>query len=161
MLGYVLVSLKMEFACIADVPIPTFHNGNIRQFFKAEMPQCFREIADRIRQQNTEQTEKLDQELLLYIQENFADPQLCVTMVAEHFQISASTLQKRMNSACGKTFSAYVETMRMQRAQQLLRETSDTVQEIAEAVGYINANSFYKAYKRCFGETPISYRNRA
>ena len=35
------------------------------------------------------------------------------------------------------------------------------VQEIAEAVGYLNANSFYKAYKRCFGETPISYRNRA
>ncbi|MBQ6876616.1 MAG: helix-turn-helix transcriptional regulator, partial [Lachnospiraceae bacterium] len=71
-----------------------------------------------------------------------------------------STLQKRMNSACGKTFSAYVESLRMQRAQQLLRETSDTVQEIAEAVGYINANSFYKAYKRCFGEPPLSYRNR-
>ena len=49
----------------------------------------------------------------------------------------------------------------MKQAQQLLRETADTVQEIAEAVGYINANSFYKAYKRCFGETPLSYRNRA
>jgi len=160
MLGYVLVSLKMEFACITDIPIPTFHNGNIRQFFEIEMAQCFREIADRIRQQNTEQTEKLDQDLLLYIQENFADPQLCVTLAAEHFQISASTLQKRMNTSCGKTFSAYVETLRMQRAQQLLRETTDTVQEIAEAVGYVNTNSFYKAYKRCFGEPPLSHRNR-
>ena len=160
MLGYVLVSLKMEFTCIADIPIPTFYVGNIRQFYEAELPLCFRTIAEKIRQQNAEQTEKLDQSVLLYIQENLSDPQLCVTMVAEHFQISASTLQKRMNSACGKTFSAYVESLRMQRAQQLLRETSDTVQEIAEAVGYINANSFYKAYKRCFGEPPLSYRNR-
>ena len=160
MLGYVLVSLKMEFACITDIPIPTFHNGNIRPFFETEMPQCFRAIAEKIRQQNAEQTVKLEQDLILYIHENLANQQLSVTMVAEHFQISTTTLQKRMNTVCGKTFSAYVESIRMKRAQQLLRETSDTMQEIAEAVGYINANSFYKAYKRCFGEPPLSYRNR-
>jgi len=160
MLGYVLVSLKMEFACITDIPIPPFHNGSIRQFFETDIPQCFRLIAEKIQQQNAKQAEKLDQDLLLYIQENFADPQLCVTMAAEHFQVSASTLQKRMSTACGKSFSTYVESIRMKQAQQLLRETTDTVQEIAEAVGYVNANSFYKAYKRCFGETPLSYRNR-
>lgn len=159
MLGYVLVSLKTEFACIVDVPIPTFYNGKIRPFFETEMPQCFRAIAEKIRQQNAEQTVKLEQYLLLYIQENLANQQLNVTMVAEHFQISSTTLQKRMYTICGKTFSAYVESIRRKRAQQLLRETSDTMQEIAEAVGYINANSFYKAYKRCFGEPPLSYRN--
>ena len=49
----------------------------------------------------------------------------------------------------------------MEKARLLLRDTTATVQEIAEAVGYINANSFYKAYKRCFGEPPLSYRNEA
>ena len=69
-------------------------------------------------------------------------------------------MQKRINAVSGKTFSAYVESVRMQRAQQLLRETSDTVLEIAEAIGYSNKNSFHKAYKRYFGEPPLSYRNR-
>ena len=160
MLGYVLVSLKMEFTCIADIPIPAFFNDNIRQLFEAEMPQCFRTIAEKIKEQNAAQTDILEQKLLRYIDENLADQQLSVTMVAELFHISASTLQKRMNTTCGRSFSSYVESIRMKQAQQLLRETSHTVQEIAEAVGYINVNSFYKAYRRCFGEPPNAYRNR-
>lgn len=160
MLSYVLVSLKMEFACIADLLIPFFSNDNIRQLFEIEIPHCFREITEKIQKQNTAQATILEQKLLQYIQDNLSNEQLCVTMVAEQFHISSSTLQKRMNAVCGKSFSAYVESQRMDEAQRLLRETSHTVQEIAEAVGYVNVNSFHKAYKRCFGDTPLSYRNR-
>ena len=107
-----------------------------------------------------EQTQKLDQDILDFIQHNLTNQQLGVAFVAEQFHISPPTLQKRMNSCTGKSFSAYVETIRMEKAQQMLRDTSATVQEIAGAVGYINANSFYKAYKRCFGEPPLTYRQR-
>jgi len=159
-LGYVLISLKLENSCLTNIPIPAFRSDDLQSLFEQEFPDCFYSIAAQLKQQHMKHTEQLEQNVLGFIQDNLANAQLSVSMVAEHFHISAPTLQKRINAISGKTFSAYVESIRMQRAQQLLRETSDTVLEIAEAVGYINTNSFYKAYKRCFGEPPLSYRNR-
>ena len=161
MLGYILVTLKMEFSCISDIPIPVFSNENIQQYFLQDLPAYFVAISERMKQQKAQNSEQLESDIVQYIQDNLTNPQLGVTMVAEQFNISATTLQKRMNAACNSTFSAYVESVRMEKAQQLLRETADTVQEIAEAVGYVNANSFYKAYKRRYGESPLAYRNRA
>lgn len=63
-------------------------------------------------------------------------------------------------SAVGQTFSAYVETERMNKARQELLESSRTVQEISESCGYTSPNSFYKAYKRCFGEAPLDIRKK-
>lgn len=160
MLKYTLVTLKMECEFISDIAIPTFRSERLWQYYEQDLPDCFVAIADRVKQQNVEQIARLESNILQYIQDHLTDQQLSVTSVAEHFHISATTLQKRMSAICGKTFSAYVESVRMKRAQQLLRESSDTVQEIARAVGYVNVNSFYKAYKRCFGETPLSYRNK-
>lgn len=160
MLGYILVQLKFENNHIKDIPIPAFCYDNLRKLFEEDFPACFDLVAEQLKQQNMEQTQKLDQDILDFIQHNLTNQQLGVAFVAEQFHISPPTLQKRMNSCTGKSFSAYVETIRMEKAQQMLRDTSATVQEIAGAVGYINANSFYKAYKRCFGEPPLTYRQR-
>ena len=72
--------------------------------------------------------------------------------------LAKNTLQKRMQARCQMTFSAYVENSRMKIANQLLRNTDTAIQEIAKAVGYSNINSFYKAYKRLFNESPLDYR---
>lgn len=160
MLGYTLVQLKLENNHIKDIPIPAFCHDNLHKLFEEDFPACFHLVAEQLKQQNVEQTKKLDQDILDFIQHNLTNQQLGVALAAEQFHISPPTLQKRMNACTGKSFSAYVEAVRMEKAQQMLRDTSATVQEIAEAVGYINANSFYKAYKRCFGEPPLTYRQR-
>lgn len=48
----------------------------------------------------------------------------------------------------------------MDKARQMLRETDLTVQEISESCGYAAPNSFHKAYKRRFGETPLTMRKQ-
>ena len=48
----------------------------------------------------------------------------------------------------------------MNKARQELLESSRTVQEISESCGYTSPNSFYKAYKRCFGEAPLDIRKK-
>ena len=116
-------------------------------------------MAERIAQQRSVQSQSLEEEILRFIEDNIPNKQLCLTMVTDHFRISAPTLQKRLSTCVGKTFSAYVEVVRINRARQLLQETERTVSEIADAVGYTNANSFYKAYKRCFGVAPRAERS--
>jgi AraC-like DNA-binding protein len=44
---------------------------------------------------------------------------------------------------------------------ELLRETSTPVQDIAEMVGYMNALSFIRAFKKHTGTTPGNYRKES
>lgn len=161
MVANTLVRIKMESACnLNDIPIPVFRSGRIQQLFDEELPHCILRMTERMAQQRQDQSQTLEEDILRFIEENIANPQLCRTFVTDHFRISAPTLQKRLSASAGKTFSAYVEDLRMQRARQALQETDLSVQEISLLVGYANPNSFYKAYKRCFGEAPLSARQK-
>lgn len=160
MIVYALIRIKLE-NNILDVSIPHFRADNIQHLFEVELPLCFAQITARLKQQHVNHMQDLDQNIFAFIEENLGNQQLCVSMVTDFFHISAPTLQKRMNSCAGKTFSAYVEDLRMKKAHQMLQDTGLTVQEIAESVGYTNANSFYKAYKRYYGKAPRSTRRNA
>ena len=157
MIVYTLIRLKLE-NNILDIPIPNFRREDIRRLFDVELPACFAQFAARLNQQRTDQMKNLDRTIFAFIDKNIGNQQLCISMVTDHFQISAPTLQKRMNACCGKTFSSYVEDSRMKKAGEMLLDTSLNIQEIAEAVGYTTANSFYKAYKRYYGEAPRETR---
>ena len=49
---------------------------------------------------------------------------------------------------------------RMERAAALLRETDESVGEIAAEIGYSNAGRFSELFKREYGDTPLQYRMR-
>ncbi len=55
------------------------------------------------------------------------------------------------------TFSDYVNKIRMEQSLALMKTTSKTVQEIAEAVGVSDASYFTKIFKKYYGVTPTSY----
>ncbi len=157
MITYMLIQIKLE-NNILDVSIPNFKKDTMTRLFEAELPQCFAQITARLNEQHASQMRDLDQNIFAFIKENIGNQQLCISMVTDHFHISAPTLQKRIHSCVRKTFSSYVEDLRMEKAHQMLQDTSLTIQEISKAVGYTNANSFYKAYKRRYGEAPRSTR---
>lgn len=157
-LSYMLLQLELENRNLSDIPIPAFNNERFIQLFREDFPRCFETICQRLTQDRVDQAQNLEKDILDYIEQNYNNQQLSITTVTEHFRISAPTLQKRMNACVGKTFSAYVEELRMNKARNALLNTDLTIQEISESIGYTNTNSFYKAYKRIFGESPRSTR---
>lgn len=157
-LSYMLLQLALENRNLSDISIPAFNNERFVQLFREDFPQCFDAICHRLTQDRVDQAQNLEKDILDYIEQNYSNQQLSITSVTEHFRISAPTLQKRMNACVGKTFSAYVEELRMNKARKALLTTDLTIQEISESIGYTNTNSFYKAYKRIFGESPRSTR---
>lgn len=55
---------------------------------------------------------------------------------------------------------AYLRRKRMEKATDLLKRCPDLkIREIAERVGYINANNFSSIYKICYGYSPREIRN--
>lgn len=74
--------------------------------------------------------------------------------------LSRTTLAERFREAMGDTPLAYLRTLRMQRAMRLLAETSHTLEAVAAEVGYTDAFSFSKVFKRTVGLSPREFRAR-
>lgn len=108
--------------------------------------------------QQTEQCrdERLNQ-IMNYIQEHY----LTVTLdeLTEKMHLSKPYLSKYIKEKSGKTFGDIVKNVRMKKARTLLKNTSMTVENIADSVGYQNVEHFNRLFKKKYGMTPVQFRN--
>ncbi|MGM9426278.1 cupin domain-containing protein [Hydrogenophaga sp. MI9] len=74
--------------------------------------------------------------------------------------LSRSALAERFRGALGDTPLNHLRTLRMQKAVQLLSETRQTLEQIAQAVGYQDAFGFSKVFKRTTGQSPRQFREQ-
>ena len=94
-----------------------------------------------------------------YIDAHYADPDLSLARVSDYLKMQPSTLSQLFKEELGEKFIDYVLKVRMQHAKKLLVETEDSIQSIAEKVGYQNVISFYRAFKKVQNIPPGEYRN--
>ncbi len=92
-----------------------------------------------------------------------AEPQRAWTLdkLAGEVALSRAAFAKRFKERVGQTMFEYLTTLRMQRAQALLRETPLPLYDVASRVGYDSDLAFAKAFKRLVGTTPTRYRKSA
>jgi len=102
--------------------------------------------------------EQVEREVIRMIDENLDNPDLYIRLVTEHFQISEAHLQRIMRKATGCSFFEYVDQRRMSLARQLLTQTRLPITQILQQCGYSTTNTFYKAFKRCYGVSPTALR---
>ena len=60
----------------------------------------------------------------------------------------------------GKSFSEFLNEIRINQAAQMLLRDELTVEEIANAVGYSDKGWFIKRFKKQFKMTPANYRRQ-
>jgi two-component system, response regulator YesN len=94
-----------------------------------------------------------------FIDAHFADPGLSLVQVSDYLNLQPSALSVIFKEEMGEKFVDYVLKVRMQQAKQLLLETEDSIQSVAEHSGYQNVNSFYRAFKKFQDIPPGEYRN--
>ena len=94
-----------------------------------------------------------------FIDEHLADTQLSVADLANHMAMSRATLYYKMNSAFGKGVAEVIEEKRMAKAEDLLSNSSFSVLDISEKVGYSTSRYFSTRFKLLHdGLTPLKYR---
>lgn len=74
---------------------------------------------------------------------------------------SRATLARRFPAAIGQSPAAYLTQWRMDLAAVRLRDTDDSVEDIAAAVGYGSVPAFSRAFTRARGRAPGRYRVHA
>ena len=93
-----------------------------------------------------------------YIADHYEDADLSLGKVAEYVELNEKYFTNRFTRETGETFSAYLTGLRMQKAKELLKTTTFKVYEIAEMVGYHNAEHFNRMFKKHNQITPAQYR---
>jgi AraC-like DNA-binding protein/tetratricopeptide (TPR) repeat protein len=91
------------------------------------------------------------------VEKYIADPLFGVEMMAKEIGMSRASLHRKLKSASGISPSAFVRGVRLKRAAALLRNRTDSVTQIAFAVGFEDQSNFSKSFKKQFGVTPSEY----
>ena len=104
------------------------------------------------------QSEKLERDVLEFVNAKISDPDLYARMVLDEFSLQDAALQRIMRNATGKSFFDYVDGCRMEKAKSLLMETDMSINEIMQRCGYRSINTFYKAVNRTYGMSPGKLR---
>ncbi|MDS9469630.1 helix-turn-helix transcriptional regulator [Paracoccus sp. MBLB3053] len=82
---------------------------------------------------------------------------LSLERVARHVGTSPRSLQRHLASR-SLAFRSLVDTVRLQAASTLLRQTDLPAQEIAGRLGYSTPSNFSRAFVRWTGQTPRQFR---
>lgn len=92
-----------------------------------------------------------------YCNEHYAR-KVTLDELAAHVRLNKTYFSQLFHKEMGVSFGDYLESVRIKRAQQLLRENRASIAEISEQVGFSNQNYFTKVFKRATGTTPSQYR---
>ena len=93
--------------------------------------------------------------------ETFLDPNFKLAFVAKKLNTNTAYLSQYFNQVMQKTFSEYMQELRIKYILQKLIDTPHyrkyTMQAIAEEVGYKDANTFVRVFKKQTGLSPNYY----
>lgn len=77
---------------------------------------------------------------------------------ADALGVHQTYIWKILKMEKGKTFSEFVEEYKLEEAKRLLLDTNMSVNEIAEKLGYTNAQNFIRFFSKGTGLTPGKFR---
>ena len=92
-----------------------------------------------------------------YIQSNYKDKDLSVGKIADEFGISLSYLSQIFKRAMKTGLLEYIHLQRIEEAKELLIR-GQSVQSVAEEVGYYNTRPLIRMFKRLENMTPTEYK---
>jgi AraC-like DNA-binding protein len=81
--------------------------------------------------------------------------------LAHEMNMSRSNFAERFTAVIGQPPMRYLTRWRMQLARQRLRDSRDTVAQVAFAVGYDSEAAFTRAFRRECGSPPALWRRQA
>ena len=105
--------------------------------------------------------EKLCQELESLMEANYTDPDFGIETAAAALHCHRTTLFRIYRRRRVVSPSAFLQRLRLQGALKLLEDATRSINEVALAAGYRDANYFTKVFRRATGESPRAFREYA
>ena len=94
-----------------------------------------------------------------YIEENYSDTQLSVSMLGKEMGMQAAHLSKLFKETYGVSLLDHIASVRIAHAKRMIREEKWSVQKVAEKTGFIDSHAFIRIFKKLEGMTPGKYKD--
>ena len=117
-----------------------------------------RALCDLIVKEQNAAPDQLMTGILAYLAANYANPDLCLDQIADHFHLSISHLTAYFRSRNNIGVIAYLDNLRLDAARSLLQTTDLQIKQIVRKVGYVDVNNFIRKFRLKEGVTPVQYR---
>ena len=97
---------------------------------------------------------ELIEQAVAYIRENFTSD-ITLSALAQKFSVSPEHFSRIFKKETGLGFSKYLNSLRLQYAEQLLKTAKDrNITQVAESCGFEDSNYFSKKFKEVYGTSP-------
>jgi len=96
-------------------------------------------------------------EVYNYIRENFSKP-ISLAKISKIAHMSPSSFSRFFKKNCGAGFVEYLNSVRMNKACHLLRETEYQIFEISADCGFTSISNFNKHFRKTENMSPRNYR---
>ncbi len=100
------------------------------------------------------------QTALRLIESRYAEPELNLPELAAAAFLSPDHFGRLFKKYLGVSPLTYAQTLRLREAAALLRNTSDRIGQIAQAVGYVDPLFFSRLFRRQFRLSPRQFRQK-
>lgn len=144
-----------------EIPFP--HNAAImelltKKYYLHEILAYFHEQSEMImRAIGNNSSESILDDILYYLDHNYQE-NLKLKTLTSLFGYNSSYLGKLFKERVGMNFNTYLDTVRVEKAADLLTQTDLRIYEISAKVRYKNADYFQQKFKKIKGINPTDYR---
>ena len=160
---YDVINTFLRLLSELEVPVDDWERSRLFAMESyAGLRECVAELTQRACGVITERRRTFNQtrmgRIVDYIDQNAADPDLGLPMIAAHFGVSMSSLSSSFNETIGRGLREYIVERRIEHAKLLMADSRLSVKEVAAQVGFRDVSYFIKLFKAATGCTPAKYR---
>ncbi len=110
--------------------------------------------------ENTSLEEKFLQKIIAVVDKNYNDSGFGVEQLGEEIGLSRIHLYRKMKNIAGLSPSDYLNKYRLRKAAELIKQNSDSINNISFLTGFNSHAYFSKKFKDEYGFTPSEYEKR-
>jgi AraC-like DNA-binding protein len=157
-----LKSLESDDSHLLSTRMPHFMNQIQQRETLSEVNRDFYDLFEEIVRELQRRTETkrdvITDAVIPLIRDRYSDPNLSVVALADAVGLSSVYLGKKFKKRTSSSVATYINRIRVEAAEELLKRTHATVTEIADQVGYSSVNYFCRVFRKTHLLSPQEYR---
>ena len=102
----------------------------------------------------TPQDSRFMHRLLDTVEKHISDEKFSVEQLAGEFSMSPSQINRKLKAIINQSTAAFIRSVRMERAMELLKNNQATIAEVAYETGFTEPAYFSRVFKNYFGYPP-------
>lgn len=98
------------------------------------------------------------QKIIKIVEDNISNEELSVSLICRTIGMSQLTLNKKIKQLTNQTTNAFIRSIRMKVASQMIASQKYSISEVTYAVGFSDLRYFRECFKKEFGVLPSDYK---